>query len=568
MHRTALAIVLAVPLVPPVARGLDVVSTAPAPYALHVPASTTQLSVTFDSAPVAPAPGAVRVAGSMSGPHAVSVQVAGNTMTIEVGGAWLPGELVHVNLRSDLTDGSATLVDGHVFAFTIASGASPAAWSDRVAYGAADVPYFIYGGDLDGDGRPDVAAPNEGTNDFSVWLNQGGGVLGARAEYGVGNTPSSCYGEDFDNDGDIDLATADIASSTMTVSFNDGTGAFPTSMTYPAGLTTRQVQGGDFDGDNDVDLCVTSYNTDAVYVYLNAGNGMFVTQAPYTDVPDGPFAIRTGDFDLDGRLDIAVACQNADSLAVLHNAGGGMFVTSGRYRTGDGPWCLNGNDLDGDGDFDLVTVASFGNRVQVLFNDAGGFPTRFGAVTGSFPLGVFVADLDGDGDQDVTSSNFSGGTVGVYRNPGNGLISLDATLGVRRSGSYTWAHDLDGDGDLDLSVVDELADSLFVFFNQPPSSAPEVEAPRQGATLLVRPNPVPPGATAVLELSGLGDAARIDVFTVAGRRVRRLHDGPLPGGGLVWDGRDDASRPVPSGVYLVRAAGARGDATGTIRLLR
>jgi hypothetical protein len=551
------------------AAAFDIVSTSPAPYALHVPATLAEISITFDEAPLAPAAGAIRVAGTMSGPHAGTVQLVGSTLTFTVQGPWLSGELVHVNLRSDLAGPGGTLTDGHYFAFTIRSGASPASWSEPAAYHAADVPYFIYGGDVDGDGMPDVCAPNEGTDDLSVWLNQGDGSFGARSDYGVGQVPSSCFGEDFDGDGDVDIATADIASGTMTVSLNDGSGVFTGAFSYFAGVTTRQVHGGDFDGDNDIDICATSYGTDVVYLYRNEGTGAFTTLPTFGNVAPGPFAIRTGDFNLDGRLDIGVACQDADSVTVLMNQGGGTFAATGRFRTNDGPWCLNGNDMDGDGDFDLVTVASFNNRVQVLYNDgAGGFPTRWGAPTGSFPLGVFVADLDGDGDQDVTSSNFSAGTVGVYDNPGNGQIALDVTLQVDRSGSYTWAHDLDGDGDLDLSVVDELADSLFVFTNQPPTDAPVVSAPRSRPLLLVRPNPVPPAASVVLQPVDVGAAATIDVFSLAGRRIRRLHDGPVGAAGVTWNGRDESGRALPAGTYFVRARGTAGNATAVVRLVR
>jgi hypothetical protein len=552
---------------------LEVVSTSPARYALHVPSSLSTISITLNAAPVPPAAGAVRVFGTMSGLHHGTVSVVGNTISFAVQGAWLPGELVNVNLRRDIaTVAGDSLAGGRYFAFTIRSAASSGSWSAPVAYQASDVPYFIYGGDLNGDGRPDIASPNEGTDNFSVWLNQGGGSFGTRQDYGVGDVPSSCFGDDFDNDGDTDIATADIASGTVSVSLNVGDGTFLPSTPYPANTTTRQVQGGDFDGDNDIDLCATSYGADQVFVYENLGDGTFTAHAPITNVAAGPFAIRAADFDNDGHLDIAVACQDADSVTVLRNQGGGVFAATGRYATGNGPWCLNGNDMDGDGDFELVTVTSFNNRVQVLFNDGtGAFPTKTGALTGNFPLGVFVADLDGDGDEDVTSSNYGAGTVGVYRNPGNGAIALATTLDVSRSGSYTWAHDLDADGDLDLSVVDELADTLFVFFNLAPSGSPEVSAPRPRSTaaILARPNPVPPGASTTLELTGFEGRVALDVFGVDGRRVRRLFAGDAARNAVfVWDGRDDSGRKLPAGTFFVRAAGEHASAARPVRLLR
>jgi flagellar hook assembly protein FlgD len=46
----------------------------------------------------------------------------------------------------------------------------------------------------------------------------------------------------------------------------------------------------------------------------------------------------------------------------------------------------------------------------------------------------------------------------------------------------------------------------------------------------------------------------LSVFDVAGRRVRAVLERVLPAGlhEIEWDGRDDAGRPVASGVYFYR----------------
>jgi hypothetical protein len=47
---------------------------------------------------------------------------------------------------------------------------------------------------------------------------------------------------------------------------------------------------------------------------------------------------------------------------------------------------------------------------------------------------------------------------------------------------------------------------------------------------------------------------RVEVFDAAGRRVRVLFDGDLPGGAreFEWDGRDERGREAASGVYRAR----------------
>jgi hypothetical protein len=74
------------------------------------------------------------------------------------------------------------------------------------------------------------------------------------------------------------------------------------------------------------------------------------------------------------------------------------------------------------------------------------------------------------------------------------------------------------------------------------------------------PNPSRSGAPTRLSLSapaGLPAGARASLllFDVNGRLVRTLYDGPAVAGPttLAWDGRDDAGRAVPVGVYFARA---------------
>ncbi len=569
----AVVVLVGLTLVVGVASAFQITFVDPPRLALQAWPDLTTITVRF-SAPVQMpvTPAQVRVAGGMSGLHAGTINVMDNQITwTNTGDPFLRGEMVSVSLHRNIrSTGNVFLIGGRNWMFTIASGPGTMAWSPRWEFGAASVPYFIYGGDIDEDNRPDVAAPNEITDDVSIFINGAGpDRFQNRVDYPVGNKPSCIFGDDFDNDGDQDLATAEHNSGTVTVLLNNGDGTFGAPTSYPSGWDCRQVHGGDFDGDNDIDLAATGFLSGEVHLFYNNGAGTFAPGVLYTDVPPGPFAIRCADLNNDWKIDIAVACQQADSLTVLTNNGLGGFFTSGTYRVASLPWCLNGNDMDGDGDFDLVSVASFADRVVVLKNDgAGGFPVRNLYPTGSFPLGVYVADLDGDGDIDVSSSNYSGGTVGVYRNNGTGALTLQATLPCDISGSYSWAHDLDGDGDLDLSVVDEEADFLFVWYNGSIASDVADGGAIFTAKMGLRPNPLRGGEPMTLSFSPMresllyklaaeGDAdgetaARVDLFGVDGRRLRTLWQGAanvLPSD-LIWDGRGATGERLANGAYF------------------
>jgi hypothetical protein len=63
--------------------------------------------------------------------------------------------------------------------------------------------------------------------------------------------------------------------------------------------------------------------------------------------------------------------------------------------------------------------------------------------------------------------------------------------------------------------------------------------------------------------------AQVAVYDAAGRRVRMLGDGPFAAGQsqLLWDGRDDAGRRLPAGVYVCRLRTAQGNRSQKLLLL-
>jgi hypothetical protein len=116
-----------------------------------------------------------------------------------------------------------------------------------------------------------------------------------------------------------------------------------------------------------------------------------------------------------------------------------------------------------------------------------------------------------------------------------------------------YAHSPDGN-----VYVCDVENGLFAFAVTPASPAPAAAGFVLGQNA---PNPFNPATTIAFELER---AARVtlDVFDVAGRRVRALTDRDLPAGShaAAWDGRDASGRAVASGVYFYRMrAGGRSE---------
>jgi hypothetical protein len=104
----------------------------------------------------------------------------------------------------------------------------------------------------------------------------------------------------------------------------------------------------------------------------------------------------------------------------------------------------------------------------------------------------------------------------------------------------------------------ESCEDLSGIVSVPPGGEPPVR-PQLGLRILTA-NPVMGSARAEFELTvPEGQTARLQVFDVAGRLIRTLHDGPAESTVLRvgWDRTDTAGRQVPSGIYFLRLAGEK-----------
>lgn len=83
-------------------------------------------------------------------------------------------------------------------------------------------------------------------------------------------------------------------------------------------------------------------------------------------------------------------------------------------------------------------------------------------------------------------------------------------------------------------------------------STPLASAPSRVSLAEIRPNPTPGPVGISFEIPVRCDV-RLDVYSVAGRRIRTLVRGPLEAGrfSVAWDGAGVDGRPAPVGIYLV-----------------
>jgi len=75
-------------------------------------------------------------------------------------------------------------------------------------------------GDLNGDGKLDLAVANENSENVSVLLGNGSGGFGVATNFAAGNAPFSVAVGDLNGDGKLDLAVANAGFNEVSVLLN------------------------------------------------------------------------------------------------------------------------------------------------------------------------------------------------------------------------------------------------------------------------------------------------------------------------------------------------------------
>jgi enediyne biosynthesis protein E4 len=243
-------------------------------------------------------------------------------------------------------------------------------------------------------------------------------------------------------------------------------------------------------------------------LYRNRGDGTFedVTQASGAGAAGYGMGAAAGDFDNDGFTDLYVT--NVGQNVLLKNDGHGHFIdVTARAGVASRGWSTSAAFFDYDGDgaldlfvahylnwrpaaevecfsltgvpdycspasYDLPSAATlYHNNRDGTFTDVSVASGVAGAVGNG--LGVVTGDFDGDGRIDVFVANDRTPNH-LWLNQGGGRFRESALLagcaldqdGVAKSGMGTHAVDADGDGDLDLLVVNLDGESDSFFRNQ------------------------------------------------------------------------------------------------------
>ncbi len=403
------------------------------------------------------------------------------TVTVPTGATYAP-----ITVLNSATSLLTYSISNFTPTFTPNKGSITASdFENKVDFVTGTNPRSVAIGDLDGDGKADLVVPNGFSNSVSVFRNTGNsGTVNyaVKIDFPTGTNPYSVAIGDLDGDGKADLAAANGNSNTISVFLNTGSkGAvsYATKMDFPAGTSPYSVAIGDLDGDGKADLAVVNSAGNSVSVLRNTSSRDMISYATKVDFATGlfPTNVAIGDLDGDGKVDLAVANYGDNTVSVLRNTssiGAIGYAAKVDFVVGTYPNSVAIGDLNGDGKTDLAVANISSNSVSVLRNTGNigtvNYAAKVDFSTGQNPNSVAIGDLDGDGKVDLAVANFSSQTVSILRNMSSGATvsfasKVDFTTGPGSVSAVIG--DLDGDGKADMVVANNTGNSISIIRNNP-----------------------------------------------------------------------------------------------------
>ena len=433
------------------------------------------------------------------------------------------------------------------------TGAGSLAFATKADYSTGTNPRYIAIGDMDGDGKLDLVVANYSSLSVSVLRNlsvSGTVALSTKVDFstGSGMYPGSIALGDIDGDGKVDIAAGNANGTTYSIFRNTSvsgsitTSSFSTVYNNIAGTNPANICLGDVDGDGKSDLLVANVGGTSISLFRNQIGGPIVTSFTPNSGVSGTSVIISGT-NFTGATGVTiggVACASytvvsaTAIIAIVGNgASGSVAVTTptgvgslgGFYYTIPIPVISSFTPTNGPvGTSVTITGTNFSTTAAnntVYFGAAkatvtaatatsltvtvpvgatyqpisvtnnnltanslkpfivtftggsasfltGSFATKSDYIVNTNPSIVTISDLDGDGKSDLITANGYYNTLSILKNTTkSGNVSFASKVDITTNGQAmgVCVVDLDGDGKPDVATTNYNNNALSVFKN-------------------------------------------------------------------------------------------------------
>ena len=183
-------------------------------------------------------------------------------------------------------------------------------------------------GDLNGDNKPEIVVTNRNSDNVTVYPNNTlpgsltAASFGPSQQLFAGDGPTSAQVGDLDGDGKLDIAVANLLGNTVSVYRNTSVGgslSFQTAVSLAMADNPFTIALADMDGDNKVDIV----SKDA-HILRNVSTPGTLTAASFTAAnfltPSlTPYHVAIGDMDGEGRPDLVITNNGSNTFSIIRS---------------------------------------------------------------------------------------------------------------------------------------------------------------------------------------------------------------------------------------------------------
>jgi subtilisin family serine protease len=371
---------------------------------------------------------------------------------------------------------------------------------------------------------------------------------------------------DINGNGTKQIIASTFTSPKLIVLNADGSYFGGSPYTLSTGIMSSSAV-GDISGDGKLEIVMVTV-TGHLHV-IDPATGLSIAGWPYAlgiGTWNGPIV---SNIDGDNQPEILVTLLNGKIVALNHDGTLRFERTLGTQVRSS----VVTGDLNGNGSIEIITVSSAG-MLYVMDNngnDLNNFPLNMNVQIEATPI---LADMDGNGSIDIIFGDTSGYLHSINLNGNqtpNFPLYLDSEIKVSAS-----IGDFDGDGDPEI-VVPNLYSMRVIDFKRsignikwscfkrdtgrkgnsffPTYSNSDAVEISSITTLLGKnyPNPFNPETKIEFNLQKEAFIA-LEIYNVKGQKVKTLVNDIKNAGyhTVVWNGKDNADKPVSSGIYFYK----------------